>query len=526
MYVLYNKYIYTRLHTYSTNEPLVYLSTEGITGKILESKGGRDFAKINDVPYEYKVAGWLAIGLMNAGMMFYILLFAISQTETRQNQWFQSFVMYLILEILFISTLIVFVTHVIVPGLAMKDVNNVKQRLQENMQDFRKSIRIQSNSRREGSSDLVTVTNSKLPTSAVVSDPALFNAAKYLFLSNKLAMHHSDVREAKVIMQFSTPWPRVSYHHTRDVAKGYSKKFSALTKSASVVVFYFISNVLTIPVPIQDMIAQIVGTLVVGYTVVIHIQLFNLFPLFALIPFFVLLVIAHFAIMSGQAEARRAIIARTSDGKGKDSLLTAGPTAKLADTNKKSREDKYKEKNDEDDEEVGGKVSVSRMAQGTELVGRENNRQTEQEWHNSRKQSLVAGVDVVRKLQMLQQKADEDTDYSESSEDDSDDSDDSDNSDESDDDSEEGSEDEDNSSINLSFDEEKAKEDAPVRWHRTALPVNRVQEKEKTNDDLPAAPPKHLAEFYAARYDQLHTRALQVILTLQLCNNMITIVTN
>ena len=41
----------------------------------------RDFAKISDVPYEYKVAGWVFIGLMNTCMLFYILLFAMTQTE-------------------------------------------------------------------------------------------------------------------------------------------------------------------------------------------------------------------------------------------------------------------------------------------------------------------------------------------------------------------------------------------------------------------------------------------------------------
>jgi hypothetical protein len=95
------------------------------------------------VSYEYKVAGWVFIGLLHASILFYIMLFAMTQTEQRQNQWLESFILYLVIEILFVSTVIVLVTHVIVPSMAMKDVNNVKVRLQENMREFRRKLRVQ-----------------------------------------------------------------------------------------------------------------------------------------------------------------------------------------------------------------------------------------------------------------------------------------------------------------------------------------------------------------------------------------------
>jgi hypothetical protein len=179
-------------------------------------------------------------------MLFYIMLFAMTQTEQRQNQWFDSFIIYLVIEILIISSMIVLVTHVIVPGMAMKDVNNLKVRLHENMLEFRRKLRVQqkekqraeieresskrsgSNSRREEeeeeeeeagersigrsqfsirrtpSTPTTTVATATATTSDTVSDgsPEDFNASKYLFASTKLAMRYPAVREASLILQF------------------------------------------------------------------------------------------------------------------------------------------------------------------------------------------------------------------------------------------------------------------------------------------------------------------------------------
>jgi hypothetical protein len=57
----------------------------GVSGKILESKGQRDNIAVQTVSWEAKAAGWAFIGLLNVGMLFYILLFALSQTVHRQG---------------------------------------------------------------------------------------------------------------------------------------------------------------------------------------------------------------------------------------------------------------------------------------------------------------------------------------------------------------------------------------------------------------------------------------------------------
>ena len=57
----------------------------GITGKILEAKGNRDFSKVHEVSWEYKAAGWALVALVNAGFLFYIFLFAVTQTKARSQ---------------------------------------------------------------------------------------------------------------------------------------------------------------------------------------------------------------------------------------------------------------------------------------------------------------------------------------------------------------------------------------------------------------------------------------------------------
>ena len=97
----------------------------GITGKILESKRNRDDVKERTVSLRLKLAGYAGVFIVNAGMMFYIFLFALMQTASRQSAWFQSFLLWIVVEILFVSSVMVFITHIFMPMLIMKDVSKI-----------------------------------------------------------------------------------------------------------------------------------------------------------------------------------------------------------------------------------------------------------------------------------------------------------------------------------------------------------------------------------------------------------------
>eukprot|EP01034_Spumella_vulgaris_P047429 gene47429-biopygen17579 len=133
----------------------------------------------------------------------------------------------------------------------------------------------------------------------------VFNAAEYLFISTRIAKKYSDLKEAQIIAQFSTPWPKQSYQHVTDVSKNYSKRFTALTRALSVVSVFLLTNLLNIPPTLQDMVIHMVTTATIGYTVLLHIDLFGIFPLLAFGPFLVICVLVHFMIQSQKSAAKQ-----------------------------------------------------------------------------------------------------------------------------------------------------------------------------------------------------------------------------
>jgi hypothetical protein len=89
----------------------------GISGQILESKGARDEIVVKGLTKTSKLLGWSAVMLCNAAMLFYIMLFALSQEVHRQRAWARSFGMWLVMEVLVASSCMVFVMHVLIPSL-------------------------------------------------------------------------------------------------------------------------------------------------------------------------------------------------------------------------------------------------------------------------------------------------------------------------------------------------------------------------------------------------------------------------
>lgn len=268
----------------------------GISGKILEAKGARDFEKPTFVLARSKLAAWVFVILLNLGMWFYIFLFALNQTKHRQAAWFNSFVLWLVVEVLLISTVMALVTHVVIPSVIMKDVTMIKKKLLENFRDYYQRSRDGSSSRAEERTEGAEEQKDKQST---------FNAARYLFVSSRLAMAHPELREAKVIAHFSTPWPKQSYQHINEISKGYGRRFSAITKSISIILVFLLTSLLNIPSTFQDMVIHLAATSAMGYTILLHIQLFDIFPVLAFGPILALCAIVHFVVQSGKASAKQ-----------------------------------------------------------------------------------------------------------------------------------------------------------------------------------------------------------------------------
>jgi hypothetical protein len=257
----------------------------GVNGQILEAKQRRDTAKPNIHHASTKLAAWLFIFALCLSMLFYIMLFALEQTKHRQSAWFRSFMIWLVLEICFTSTASVYVTHVFIPMIAMRDVGKIKQKLLSTIRDHYSAMK-----KAGGNGE---------PTTG-----EKFNAAEYLFVSYRLAKLFPELKESTIIMRYSTAWPKQSYLHKVDVSSTYSHKFSAVTSAMTMILIFLVTNLLAIPPTFQDMIIHIASTASIGYTVLLHVQLFQIYPVLVIVPTLLLGVIAHFLIKGGRSKAK------------------------------------------------------------------------------------------------------------------------------------------------------------------------------------------------------------------------------
>jgi hypothetical protein len=279
--------------------------TPGLTGELLESKEQRDNVVLQPVSTQQKYLAWFFLGTLDLGMLFYVFLFAISQDKHRQIAWGRSLGIYLLLDIFLISTLMVIFMHVLLPAIIMKDVAKIQKKVTESIHEFYENLENQKEEKKlkqfsgemettdyddeeetlcglHKKSSKTTLTDREKPQEATATSP--FNAVKYLFLSYRVASIYPDLKAAQIILSYSSPWPKQDYQHINNVKRNYSAKYVAITRTISIIVIFFLTNLLASPTAIQDMILEMATTAVVGYTFFVHIQLYYIYPALVIIP--------------------------------------------------------------------------------------------------------------------------------------------------------------------------------------------------------------------------------------------------
>jgi uncharacterized membrane protein len=269
----------------------------GINGMILESKEKRDEVKLRGCSRTAKIVAWLFLGVTHVSMLFYILLFALSQDSHRQGAWGKSFALWFVMEVFLVSSLSVFVMNVLIPSLVMRDVGHIKKKLVSTVLTFYKEMAKEKLENR-GEQKLLEEEEKNNGE----NKKRTFNSAEYLFVSTRLAHMYPDLKLAKMVMSFQTPWPKQSYQHVTDVSKTYDRKFSTITRSLSIVILFFLSSLLSVPISVQDMLIQMTSTVALGYTILFHVQLYQIFPVLIIIPTIFLAAIVHFIVKSNRAK--------------------------------------------------------------------------------------------------------------------------------------------------------------------------------------------------------------------------------
>jgi hypothetical protein len=289
------------------NKRLLYLFQKdllpGVSGQVLESKDRRDDAFIRTVPLPSKILAWSFLVLLNLGMLFYILLFAVSQEVHRQRAWAISFGTWLALEVFVISTVMVFFMHVLLPLLIMDDVNKIKRQLLVSLKEYQlkllssttKQKKLQINESHHNNCSESDSDQSEIEHEQINKDPRDFNAARYLFLSNKMSVEYPDLRMAKIIAGFRTIWPKQSLHRVNDLSQIYTRKFQSIVGAVRTIVASIAATFVTIPPGLQDCIGNVLTTAGAGYVVILHGQMFKIYPMLVVVPILFVISIGYVA---------------------------------------------------------------------------------------------------------------------------------------------------------------------------------------------------------------------------------------
>jgi hypothetical protein len=255
--------------------------SQGVSGSVLSSKASRDQSKsrslsrkLDGVSPFVKCLGWIFVFLMNMGMLFYVYLFAINQTHSRQSAWFQSFVFWLIFEVFVSSTGLVLFVHLLIPLLVLTDISRVKEKVLSDLISYRQSYLSDQRSSSGGGGG-----NEKCEESQQRS----FNSAKYLFPSWRVASLCPELPESGFILKFSTPWPKKKFGNAQgEVANEYDQ--AVILTALSRVLIFFLTPFLHFHVLLQDIIVQTFCTSGFGYLVVWSVQLSAIHPLLPVVP--------------------------------------------------------------------------------------------------------------------------------------------------------------------------------------------------------------------------------------------------
>ena len=201
----------------------------GLNEQLLDVQDRREHVIVKPTSIVMKWLCWGFLTIAGLSMLFYVFLFGLSRDGIHQRAWAQSFAIWLLMEIALVSSLLVIVNHVIIPIFTMKSVRLIKMKLVETIVKYNERM----NDARCGNNDT---------TSHLLLE---FNAAKYLFVSHRLATKFPALRASKIVTQYQTPWPRQSYLHVNDaVDANYNKKFSGITRSLAQIVTFFFTNFL------------------------------------------------------------------------------------------------------------------------------------------------------------------------------------------------------------------------------------------------------------------------------------------
>jgi hypothetical protein len=346
---------------------------DGVNGMILDHKDRQDcHHRINSVESWHKITTTIFLFLISLGMLFYIFLFAMRQSQNRQAAWFNSFLVWLFFEICISSTGVVLLEHVLIPLWSLKDIQRVKEKIVSDILIYQRRLQYAkqraqqqqqqgitaagagmksyarvgttSTTRRGGggqeqvglvglrsaeevSTDLMNLNPDGTSSCSPFSSPSLsFNAAEHLYPSFRIAQLFPTLPESQLILQYRTPWPKISLQgRDKSVKENYDKRFEFLTRTLSRVLVFTLSSLIQLPQPLQDSALQIFVIGFFGFVIRFHLRLYEINPFLVILPLFVIGLCVHLMTTSSNQRNRTLIFNQRSSSSVGCPLSPAAP---------------------------------------------------------------------------------------------------------------------------------------------------------------------------------------------------------
>jgi hypothetical protein len=286
--------------------------SSGVSGEALSAKSERDCsvglfkarARLEGVSWRWQYLSWVFVLLLNGGLLFYVYLFALRQTHSRQSAWFHSFVMWLLFEVIVSSTGLVLLTHLFVPFFVMADVSRLKERVLGDLIKLRKVLLGALRDIEEGVAGGRAAEGDGFKS---------FNAAKYLFPSWQLACLFPELPESKLIMLFSTPWPMRKFGETGGAVSAEYEQAVILTALSRILLF-FLGSLLRFHTLVQDILLQTICNSGLGFIVLGMVHLFVIHPALPATVGVLLLLVLYGLLRVFSGKGGLALLSSTPEG--------------------------------------------------------------------------------------------------------------------------------------------------------------------------------------------------------------------
>lgn len=254
----------------------------GISGKLVDNKMHREAGAGRGVKQEWKFVGWGVIILMDLGMLFYIYLFALTQSEDNQSAWLKTFIIWLLTDMIFISTAMVIIQHILLPQLAIKDVKAIQASILSMLKELQRAVK------------------SKSEDAPKTKSNDAINVAPWMLASYRLAQQFPDHQISKVILQFQTAFPPRQLNRAANIKSVYSRKFSFITSGVAIIITSLLNKFLSFHGVIQDIVQTEVINIFTIYLLTLFVQLYNIYPALVLVPIIFVASLVHFFIQANQ----------------------------------------------------------------------------------------------------------------------------------------------------------------------------------------------------------------------------------